>query len=400
MIRVVPPGELSSADIDSWRAMQSSNPSFANPFLSPEFAVIVGELRPNTRVAVLSEGSSTVGFFPFERNRSGAGAPIAAGLTDCQGLVHAPGVQWDARELLRACRLSAWQFDHLVAGQHAFERYQTAVSPSPVIDLADGFDSYREMLATRSPQFCRNLERKERKAAREIGHLRFVPDSHDASAFRALLGWKSIQYRRTGQVDIFARPWVADLMRALFSYQGDAFSGLLSVLYADEAPVAAHFGLRGGGILAHWFPAYDVGYSKYSPGLIMHMRMAEFTPGVGVRVIDMGTGINRYKEELKSRDIFVGAGIVTTASPLAAVHRARRVGGRWMVETIKQNPRLFLAAGWIRKRYRSARNDHAGSLAPSSTGSRPAITDTLTPPPGHSAAEPDRRTGRYSQVSH
>lgn len=356
IIRVVPPGELSSADIDSWRSMQSSSPAFANPFLSPEFAVIVGELRPNTRVAVLSEGSSVVGFFPFERHRSGAGEPVAAGLTDCQGLVHAPGVQWDARELLRACRLSAWQFDHLVAGQHAFERYRTAIRPSPIIDLTDGFDSYRRMLASRSPQFCRNLERKERKATRELGGLRFVADSRDASAFRALLAWKSTQYRRTGQVDIFTRPWVADLMRALFSYRSDGFGGLLSVLYADETPVAAHFGLRGREILAHWFPAYDVSYSKYSPGLIMHMRMAEFTPGAGVRVIDMGTGSNRYKEELKSADIFVGAGMVTSASPLAAVHRARRIGGRWMVETIKQNPRLFHAAGWIRKRYRSARD--------------------------------------------
>jgi hypothetical protein len=66
----------SSADIDSWRSMQSSSPEFANPFLSPQFAVIVGELRPNTRVAVLSEGSSVVGFFPFERHRSGAGEPV------------------------------------------------------------------------------------------------------------------------------------------------------------------------------------------------------------------------------------------------------------------------------------------------------------------------------------
>ena len=85
-----------------------------------------------------------------------------------------------------------------------------------------------------------------------------------------------------------------------------------------------------------------------------------------VRIIDLGTGVNRYKEELKSGDIFVGAGMVTTASPLAAVHRARTVGGRWMVETIKQNPRLLLAAGFLRKAYRSARNAHARSLAPRS----------------------------------
>lgn len=366
IICVVRPSELSSADIGSWRSMQSSTPSFANPFLSPEFATIVGEFRPSARVAVLSEGSSIVGFFPFERYRSGVGTPIAAGLTDCQGLVHAPRVQWDARELLRACRLFVWHFDHLIDGQYPFERYCTAIRPSPFIDLTGGFGSYHEKLAFRSPQFCRSLERKERKLVREAGHLRFVPDSHDESAFRALLAWKSIQYRRTGQVDIFTRPWVTDLMEALFSYRSGSFSGLLSVLYADEAPIAAHFGLRGGGILAHWFPAYDVRFSKYSPGLIMHMRMAEFAPSVGVQVIDMGTGIQRYKEELKSGEIFVGVGIVTTKSLLAATHRSWIIGGQWVVEAIKQNPTLFHAAGWLRKMYRSARNARVRSSSRSS----------------------------------
>lgn len=105
-VSVVRPGELGPDDIASWRAMQSSTPSLANPFLSPEFTVAVGEFRPSARVAVLSDGPDVVGFFPFERGRLGAGMPIAAGLTDCQGVIHAPGLEWDARELLRACRLS------------------------------------------------------------------------------------------------------------------------------------------------------------------------------------------------------------------------------------------------------------------------------------------------------
>jgi CelD/BcsL family acetyltransferase involved in cellulose biosynthesis len=127
-------------------------------------------------------------------------------------------------------------------------------------------------------------------------------------------------------------------------------------LYADETPIAAHFGLRGGDVLAHWFPAYDVAFSKNSPGLIMHMRLAEFAPGVGVRVIDMGTGIQRYKEELKSGEFFVGTGIVATRPFLAAAYRARIAGSRRLVDAVKQNPALFRTAGWLRKKYRSARN--------------------------------------------
>jgi CelD/BcsL family acetyltransferase involved in cellulose biosynthesis len=336
--------------------MQYGTPSFANPFLSPEFAIAVGKFRPSARVAVLSEGSSPVGFFPFERRKLGAGVPIAAGMTDCQGLIHAPGVQWDACELLQACRLSVWQFDHLVDGQDPFERYRAAITPSPIIDLTGGFESYYEKLGARSPQLCRNVERKARKLAREVGELRFVPDSSDESVFRSLIAWKSVQYQRTAQTDIFARPWIAGLTEALFGTRSSHFSGLLSVLYAGDVPVAAHFGLRCAHVLAHWFPAYDTKFSRYSPGLILHMRMAEFTPSVGVRVIDMGTGFQRYKEELKSGDIFVGGGIVTGRSLFAAAHQARGVGSQWAVNRIKQHPPLLKAASWLRKQYRLTRS--------------------------------------------
>ena len=318
-VSVVRPGELGPDDIASWRAMQSSTPSLASPFLSPEFTIAVGEFRAGARVAVLSEGPDVAGFFPFERGRLGAGLPIAAGMTDCQGLIHAPGVQWDARELVRRCGLPAWRFDHLEASQQPFERYRTGVERSPIIDLSNGFDAYYEKLGTQARQLCRNTERKARKLERETGELRFVADSDDISAFRSLLAWKRAQYRRTGQFDIFAWSWVTGLIETLFSTRGDSFSGLFSVLYAADVPIAAHFGLRGGDTLAHWFPAYDVEFSRYSAGLIMHLRMAEFTPAAGVRVIDMGTGLQRYKDELKNGDLFVGVGIVTTGSLRGAV---------------------------------------------------------------------------------
>ena len=47
--------------------MQARSESLANPFLSPEFTIAVGRVRPAARVAVLTEGPDTTGFFPFER---------------------------------------------------------------------------------------------------------------------------------------------------------------------------------------------------------------------------------------------------------------------------------------------------------------------------------------------
>jgi CelD/BcsL family acetyltransferase involved in cellulose biosynthesis len=350
-ISVVRPDELGPGEVAAWRAMQRNTASLGNPFLCPEFAVAVGRYRPGARVAVLSDGPSVAGFFPFEKRRLGVGVPIGAGLTDCQGLIHAPGVDWDPRELLRGCHVSSWQFDHLVQDQRPFDRYVAAAAPSPVIDLADGFDGYQAKLQVKSPQFCRDVARRARKLGREVGELRFVADSRDRAALRSLMAWKSDQYRRTGRTDRFAQPWIIGLVDDLFATCGSHFSGLFSVLYAADAPVAAHFGLRSGPVLAHWFPAYDTGFSKYSPGLIQHLRMVEDTAAVGIRLIDMGKGAMRYKETLKTGDLFVFEGAVTGRSPLAAVHRARIAPTHWAARTIRAHPRLFKAADQLLKRY-------------------------------------------------
>lgn len=152
------------------------------------------------------------------------------------------------------------------------------------------------------------------------------------------------------------------MIDALFSTRGDYFSGLLSVLYAADVPIAAHFGLRGGDILAHWFPAYDVAFSRYSAGLIMHLRMAEFTPAAGIRVIDMGTGVQRYKDELKNGDLFVGVGIVTTGSlrgaALTTARRTRATARRRVIDAVRAHPVLYSAGGWLRSKYRLARSGH------------------------------------------
>lgn len=338
------PSELGPGEIAVWHSMQRETSSLANPFLCPEFAIAVDNFRPGIRLAVLADGPAIAGFFPFERRRFGVGVPIAAGMTDCQGVIHAPGAEWDPGQLLRACRLTEWQFDHLVGGQQPFERYASAVAPSPVIDLTDGFAVYSEKLRVRSPRFGADVSRKARKLQRETGELGFVVNSRDASALHMLMRWKSDQYRRNGWVDLFARTWIVDLVNYLFNIRSDRFAALLSVLYSEEIPVAAHFGIRSGHMLAHWFPAYDIRFSRYSPGLIQHLRMAEETAALGVNIIDMGTGSERYKQTLKSYDLFVAEGVVARGSLSACAHRVRSVQVDWARRKIKRHPMLFRAA--------------------------------------------------------
>jgi CelD/BcsL family acetyltransferase involved in cellulose biosynthesis len=350
-ISVTRPSELGPHEIAAWHSMLRQTRSLANPFLCPEFAVAVDKFRQDVRVAVLTDGPAIAGFFPYERRRLGVGVPIGVGLNDCEGLIHAPAVEWEPRELLKACKLAVWQFDHLVEGQRPFESYAVAVAPSPVIDLTDGFAAYQKRLSQKSPQFCRDVARKARKLEREAGELRFAVDSRDITLLRTLLIWKSNQYHRSGRVDNFGRQWIVDLIDHLFSTQSNCFGGLLSVLYAGETPVAAHFGLRYGHVLAHWFPAYDTDFSRHSPGLIQHLRMAEETAALGVHLIDMGKGSGRYKQTLKSRDLLVAQGMATRGPLVAGPHRLRRSLSSWARLQVKHHPPLFHAAEKVLRRY-------------------------------------------------
>ncbi len=349
------PGELTSADRAAWTALQAKahlngSPELANPFLSPEFTLALGRCRRGVRIAVVREDGEPAAFFPFQRTAAGVGRAVGLGLSDCQGLVHRPGFEWDARELLRACGLAVWEFDHLVEGQAPFAAGAAGTFPSPVMDVDQGYEEYLRRLRERSPKFTRTTLAKERKLGREHDGVRYVHDERDPEVLRALMAWKSAQYRRTGRSDRFAHPWISRLVEQLFHTRSDRFAGLLSVLYADGQPVAAHFGLRTERVLACWFPAYDPAYAKYSPGLILHLRMAEAAAADGIAHLDLGRGRKDYKDSLKTRDLTVSEGWVTRRHPVALGHRARRAPVRALRNTVLARPELFEPADRLLKR--------------------------------------------------
>ncbi|MCX4975746.1 GNAT family N-acetyltransferase [Streptomyces sp. NBC_00620] len=362
-ISVYRPGELTATDRAAWTALQSKahlngSPELANPFLSPEFALAVGRCRRGVRIAVVRENGEGVAYFPFQRTGAGIGRAVGIGVSDCQGVVHRPGFTWDAHELLRACGLAVWEFDHLVEGQAPFESGASGTFPSPVMDVDQGYETYLSQLRERSPKFTRTTLAKERKLGRDAGEVRYVHDERDPEALRTLMDWKSAQYRRTGRSDRFAHPWITHLVQQLFHTRSEQFAGILSVLYADGKPVAGHFGLRSGRVLACWFPAYDPAFSKYSPGLILHLRMAEAAAADGIAYLDLGRGQKEYKDSLKTRELAVSEGWVTRRHPIAIGHRARRAPVRALRNAVLARPELFEPADRILKRMGKIRSRH------------------------------------------
>jgi CelD/BcsL family acetyltransferase involved in cellulose biosynthesis len=350
---VVRPEELGDPELARWRALQRAGTALANPFLSPEFTLAVGRFRADARVAVLSDQAGIAGFFPYERHALGIGRPIGAGLTDCQGLVGPAGLEVDVRALLRACRLSVWEFDHLLAEQAAFAPYHAETRTEPVMDLSAGFDAYAENARRQAPKTVKTVRYKERKLGREVGEVTYTFSERDPAELRRLMAWKSGQYRRTGRTDRFAEAWIVSLVEHLH----ETGTGVLSVLRAGGRPVSAHLGLRAGTFMAGWFPAYDPEFAKYSPGMIGHLRMAEAAASATVTQIAMGRGGREYKDWLKNGEFLIAEGRVARASAAAGLHWVKDAPVRRARSAVLAHPRLYARADRVLKTYARLRRN-------------------------------------------
>ena len=153
--RLIASHDLDAALVDAWRSIQSENKIFESPYFSPEFTQAVGNVRDDVRVVVIENSGRPVGFFPHQRSFLGLGKPVGGPLSDYHGVIAESGSEWAVDDLMRAARLGAWVFDHLVDGSGKFDAHVTTRATSPQIDLSAGFEQYMQRLRNAPSDFAR-----------------------------------------------------------------------------------------------------------------------------------------------------------------------------------------------------------------------------------------------------
>ena len=322
-ISVIAASELTEDLCRKWRQIQEADPDLASPYFAPEFSAAVGLVRPDARVAIIEDGGK-IGFFPFQRGKFGIGKPIGGLLSDYHGLIASKDLAVDVAGLLRACQLVAWDFNHLPLSQTVFQGGCRQETSSPVMDLSHGYEAYvseRRAAGTEQIKKCGNLIRRVEK---ELGALRFVEHSPDPDVLKTCLRLKTEQYLRTGKRDLFAVAWIRELLARIHQLRSTNFAGMLSALYAGEQLMAVHFGMRHRAVWHYWFPAYHEEFAKYSPGLLLLLKMAEHAPGMGVSAIDLGQGASFYKQRLMNRSVPLGVGSVERCTPVTLTRTSFR----------------------------------------------------------------------------
>jgi len=309
---ILRPSELTTDQLAIWRKIVAADASLQSPFFQPEFTQAVGQVRDDVRVAVVQQNNAPVAFFPYQLGTRGFGLPVGGKLNDFQGVIGQLPESLTIPTLFRACGLASWGFDHLPDTQLDFAPWSSRSSASPYIDFSNGWQAYQEDRALAQSSIIRETKRKERKLARDAGTLRFEFHTEDDSVFDQLLTWKSAQRRATKTFDILQMNWARSVLETLRSTQTDNVQGCLSALYAGDRLIAAHFGLISHHVMHLWFPAYNVEFSNYSPGVCLMLNMLKAAELRGITRFDLGKGDERFKQRLSNGATNVCQGAVTS----------------------------------------------------------------------------------------
>ena len=353
-LETIHPRELGADDAALWRAHQSADPALASPYLTPEWAKLMGAVRHDARVCVIQDGA---GFFGAQRLSRFAAMGLGAPIADYQGVVGLPDLPVNRADLCRSLNVGRIDITHAPAGQRLLKGAVAGQEGSWIADVAGGRDIYEAALKERRSEFVRQTDKKRRKLERDHGHIEFRAQSAERADFETLLAWKNAQLKRSGQPAIWVAPWIAQTLNACFEMRDAHFGGALFTLSIDGKLAAGAFCLRSARVLHFWIVAHDNTYDASSPGVQLARWVAGWAGDNGIAELDFGPGDYQYKRQLATGQRMLERGVVAGSSWSAAVRRAEHAV-RAHVEKLPQS-RLAELPGKAMRRLDLMRALHA-----------------------------------------
>jgi CelD/BcsL family acetyltransferase involved in cellulose biosynthesis len=331
-IDVFPALELPAEVRAAWSAAQAGEARFDSPFLSPMWAQAVARAQgpaSGVKIAVQYDKAGQPAAFLAVRKRGSTAMPVGAPMSDYQALVTRGGFRADPRAMLRALDAARYDFCHMQSEDPAFQGHGRGQDVSWVIDVAGGYAAYEAERKAAGVGALKDIDKKRRKAEREVGPSRFTALSDSRADYAQLIAWKRAQLAATGQTDLFKTDWVMRLMDELMETRDAEFGGGLYTLHLGDELAAVHFHLRGGGTVHGWLIAHDPRFERYSPGLLLFQDILKSLDAGPYRRLDLGAGDYRFKRELANRQQgvmfgFLGAPSVSTLAR-TAVYGLREV---------------------------------------------------------------------------
>jgi CelD/BcsL family acetyltransferase involved in cellulose biosynthesis len=335
---------LDPKEAAAWRSLCSTEPHLASPFYSLTYCQAVARSHPHVYVAVLSQESDPIAFFPLQFRNSlyrllGFSERLGGDMTDYFGLIAPADFRITPERLLSLCGVKYLYFSHLDETQIRYGLEGENPEPGLMMRLDLAENGYWESLKSVRRDLIAETNRKERQLQKELGPLKFCFAERDwRRPLQSLFDAKASQYRRTGREDILQASWRRRLLELLAESNAPECQGVLSTLYAGDTWVASHFGIRNSGVLHYWFPVYNPALSRYSPGILLLKAIAAEAPGRGVHTIDRGAGDAPHKRQVANASHMFYRGTWTTPGLRSALCRIA-CSAQWRIEQYREKAR-------------------------------------------------------------
>jgi len=350
---VKPPKALTAHERAAWGRLRAANPALYSPYFHFEYTDLVGTLRDDIRVAIVTRNSDPIAFFPYQASKNSKTAyarPVGAPMTDYHGFIQAPGTNLDATQILENAGVGAFHFNALVDTDKQFTDDIQSIDDGTMLDISQGADAWRKARESSYRRALKSHRRRVRKTEEEYGKRRFVFKSRDRDIFDQLITWKKQKFQDTGKYDVLSNDWTYQLLEKLLERSPKAaLRADMHALYFGDRLSAIDLGLTDGLTFHSWIVGYNNDFHTLAPGIQLLEGLIDAASMQGYQRIDLGAGTDGYKRHYASEPVQVASGFVAIKGAAAALSQiygaAERLSENAPIGSLSKVP------GKMRRRY-------------------------------------------------
>lgn len=310
-LEVWPAKWINAEHIEFWHHSLACNPLLQGPFFRPEFFECLVKSRKRCFLTVFRNNREIVALLPFELGKRNIAYPIANEIIGYYGMIapenNFPG--WNLQEIIKRIGLSGFVFDQVPLGQTLFAPHTKKIEYSPALMLKSTHHETVEYWKKSGQNTFDRLDYKTRKLGKK-GRLRFEFSSQCPRLFHFFMKQKQIQYMRTGANNDLGIRENLMLLRTVSEQKTSSLRLILSGIYLNDEPVAAHVGLASEKVMYSWFPAMKHMGENQSPGLALYSHLIPRMHEEGYEMLDFGTMPLQIKTRLMNASYPIRRGFV------------------------------------------------------------------------------------------
>lgn len=313
IIELLPAESLKGKYLEYWKFSINQNSLLRNPFFHNDFYELLFASRKKCFFIVVRNGSEILGLLPFQLGRGNIGYPVANELVGYYGIVSSDPFccDWNLKQIVKKVGLSGLVFDQVPMAQVPFAAYTRKIEYSPALIMKDRYIETTDYWQKSGQNTFDRMAYKLRKIGRQ-GSIRFEYSSHCPKLFHFFIKEKQLQYFRTGAYNVIGMKENTELLRNLFNMrEKNELRFILSGLYLNNEPVAAHIGLAFKKIIYSWFPVMKSVEPGQSPGLALYSHLIPKLHEEGFSVLDFGTKPLNIKTRLMNFSFPIRRGFIS-----------------------------------------------------------------------------------------